>query len=255
MKININWKLFFLLLILSIVTILLVLPYSLALTGKQNELTPVLLLLSVAQNLVLFAVAIFFGLILSSKIGMGSPILEGLLAKTNQTEKLKSILAPSIGLGVLGGILIILLSLPFQSLSIEMLEAEKAVATWKAFLASFYGGIGEEIMFRLFVVSLLVWITFKIKKTKEGRPTNFGIWLSIILTAVLFGLGHLGITSELTAITATVIVRAVLLNGVVAVMYGWLYWKKGLEAAMIAHFSTDIVIHVITPLVVSFFGA
>ena len=255
MKIQINWKLFFLLLILSIVTVLLVVPYSLALTGKQNELTPVLLLLSLVQNLVLFAAAIFFGLILSSKVGMGAPILEGILAKKNQSEKLKSILMPSVALGVLGGILIILLSLLFQSLSAEMLEAEKSVSTWKALLASFYGGVGEEIMFRLFVVSLFVWITFKIKKTKEGLPTNFGIWLSIILTAVLFGLGHLGITGEITAITATVIIRAILLNGVVAVIYGWLYWKKGLEAAVIAHFSTDIVIHVITPLVASFFGA
>jgi hypothetical protein len=36
------------------------------------------------------------------------------------------------------------------------------------------------------------------------------------------------------------------LNGVLGVAFGRLYWKKGLESAMIAHFSADIVLHVIT---------
>lgn len=31
-------------------------------------------------------------------------------------------------------------------------------------------------------------------------------------------------------------------------VFGWLYWKKGLESAMIAHFSADIIIHVCLPL-------
>jgi hypothetical protein len=31
--------------------------------------------------------------------------------------------------------------------------------------------------------------------------------------------------------------------------FGWLYWKKGLEAAMIAHGSADVVLHVLGPLV------
>jgi membrane protease YdiL (CAAX protease family) len=38
-----------------------------------------------------------------------------------------------------------------------------------------------------------------------------------------------------------------LLNGIGGVVFGWLYWKKGLESAMIAHFSADIVLHVLLP--------
>ena len=33
-----------------------------------------------------------------------------------------------------------------------------------------------------------------------------------------------------------------------AVVFGWLYWKRGLEMAIVAHFGADIVLHVITPL-------
>jgi len=45
------------------------------------------------------------------------------------------------------------------------------------------------------------------------------------------------------------ITRALLLNGLGGLAFGWLYWKQGLESAMIAHFSADIVLHVITTLV------
>ena len=31
-------------------------------------------------------------------------------------------------------------------------------------------------------------------------------------------------------------------------VFGWLYWKRGLEAAMISHFSADIVTHVLLAL-------
>ena len=45
-----------------------------------------------------------------------------------------------------------------------------------------------------------------------------------------------------------VIARTLLLNGIGGVAFGWLYWKRGIEAAMLAHFSTDLVLHVIAPL-------
>jgi membrane protease YdiL (CAAX protease family) len=244
MKKIINWKLFFVLLVASIIVTLAVLPYTLALSPKLAEIfTPVVLFAQIVQSLFVFAIAIFFGLLLAKRVDFKMPFLEG----KKPISQLKSILGLSVGMGILGAILVILFSLPFYSLSVSLSEAEISVATWKAVLAAFYGGIGEEILLRLFVMSLFVWITTKISRNKN--PTSLGIWISIILSSVLFGLGHLGLTAQLTTITPVVIIRAVLLNGVAGVIFGWLYWKKGLESAMIAHFSSDIVLHVITPLV------
>jgi membrane protease YdiL (CAAX protease family) len=153
----------------------------------------------------------------------------------------------------LASVLIILISLPFGSMSVDFLKAEMIVPTWQSFLASFYGGIAEEVLLRLFLMTLLVWIAFKIKKTANGKPTATGIWLAIIISSIIFGLGHLPITSGLTAITPLVILRAVLLNGVAGIIFGWLYWKKGLESAILSHFSADISLHMIVPLVGSLF--
>jgi len=76
------------------------------------------------------------------------------------------------------------------------------------------------------------------------------MWLAIVLAAVIFGAGHLPAVMSLTALTPLVIVRTIVLNAVGGIIFGWLYWKKGLESAMISHFSADIVLHVIVPLVV-----
>jgi membrane protease YdiL (CAAX protease family) len=193
MKNVINWKLLFVLLIVCVITSMLVIPYSLALTSI--EISAILLLLTVVQNFVLFSVATFFGLFFSKRIGMGMPILQNILGGKKQTKELKSIITPSICLGILVGILIVLFSIPFNKLLPELSILEVSVSVWKAFLASFYGGIAEEILLRLFLVSLFVWITFKIKKTKDGQPTNFGIWVSIIVASAIFGLGHLPATA------------------------------------------------------------
>jgi uncharacterized membrane protein YedE/YeeE len=236
---------FFILLITCVLTALLVIPYSLALTSTEVKITPVMMILTITQNLVLFAVVIFLGLLLSKQIGMGLPILKNVLEGKNQTKELKLILIPSIGLGLVAGVLMVLLAIPFNIP--ELNNSELSISPWKALLASFYGGIAEEVLLRLFLVSLFVWITFKLKKNKDGMPTNFGIWLSIILAAVVFGIGHLPATAQIIPLTGIIVLRAVVLNGVGGIIFGWLYWKKGLESAMIAHFSADIVLHIITP--------
>ena len=47
------------------------------------------------------------------------------------------------------------------------------------------------------------------------------------------------------------IVRAITLNGVAGIAFGWLYWQYGLEAAMLSHFCADILLHGLGPIFVS----
>src|SRR5215213_5117113 len=82
-------------------------------------------------------------------------------------------------------------------------------------------------------------------------PSVTGIWLSILVSAVLFGLGHLPVASSYVSINSMTITEAIVNNGVIGIICGWLYWKKGLESAMIAHFSSDVVLHLIVPLILA----
>ncbi|MED4462639.1 CPBP family glutamic-type intramembrane protease [Metabacillus fastidiosus] len=63
-------------------------------------------------------------------------------------------------------------------------------------------------------------------------------------TAILFGIGHLGaVFSIIETVTPLLIVRTIFLNAVLGIICGYLYWKKGLEYAIIAHIVGDIIIH------------
>jgi hypothetical protein len=52
----------------------------------------------------------------------------------------------------------------------------------------------------------------------------------------------------LAPLTALVVIRTVVLNGLIGIVCGWLYWKRGLESAMISHFSADLILHVLLAL-------
>lgn len=253
MREPINWKLFWILLGASIFAIIALIPViPTILSNLPEDYSPRLplplhLLLVFQLVLVVFvcAVCIFFGLHLSRRVGLGVPILEGWLEGKEVRTHLKSILGISIGLAVLVG----LLTTGIQSLSSlfgkPLTISEITLPIWQRFLLSFYGGIVEEIMLRLFLMTLLVWIFYKIKKTEEDKPTNMGLWLAIIISALLFGIGHLLAAASLTSLTPFVVAHIVVGNAIGGMAWGWLYWRKGLESAMISHFSVHMIFNVI----------
>jgi membrane protease YdiL (CAAX protease family) len=83
---------------------------------------------------------------------------------------------------------------------------------------------------------------------KTTVPAAIFLWIANMLAAILFGLGHLPATSMLLPLTPLVITRAIILNGLLDVAFGYLYMTRGLESAMISHFSADIVLHVLLAL-------
>jgi len=251
----INWKLFFTLLIAAILSNIALLPYAISLQGEMLKLIPiplpVLLLLSVLQGAVLFAILIFIGLKLSARVGLGLPLLEHYFENKTLPLNFKSIVKNSVLLGLLTGIVIIILDVLFNSFGVH-LSGEISPPIWQGFLASFYGGIAEEILLRLFFMTFIVWLISKLTRSNsEIIHNNTAMGVAIFIAALLFGIGHLPATAALVELTPLVIIRALLLNGIGGIVFGWLYWKKGLEAAIIAHFSADIILHVIFPLFVS----
>jgi membrane protease YdiL (CAAX protease family) len=110
-----------------------------------------------------------------------------------------------------------------------------------------YGGIIEEILLRLFAMSLLVFlakILFWRKSAAQDLPPGVFI-LAIFLSAALFAAGHLPATAQLLGLSFPIVLRAFLLNGLAGLGFGWLYWKHGLGSAMAAHILTHLVLQLI----------
>jgi membrane protease YdiL (CAAX protease family) len=125
------------------------------------------------------------------------------------------------------------------------------IPIWKRFLAAFYGGIGEEILLRLFLVSMLVFVFGKITRSEAPLSRGSLVWSAIAIASIIFGLGHLPATSAVIELTPLVIARAIVLNGVAGLVLGWLYWKRGLESAIITHFTADLMILIVLPAILA----
>ncbi|KAB1991115.1 CPBP family glutamic-type intramembrane protease, partial [Haemophilus parainfluenzae] len=64
----------------------------------------------------------------------------------------------------------------------------------------------------------------------------------IVLSALLFGLGHVPLALTLGApVTAVVITYLILGNAIFGLIAGYLYWRHGLESAMMAHMMAHLV--------------
>jgi membrane protease YdiL (CAAX protease family) len=249
-----SWRLFWILFVAAVLSILAIAPMAFELLrpflaqAKPPAIPlPLVILIGAVQNLALLGLFVGVGLKLGSKLGLGPKLLEkwlsGSLTKTEVWATVKAGLATGLGVGaiLLPAMLILAARLP----SLPFVSAAR-VALWKRFLTCFYGGIYEEIFARLFLLSLFAWLLNRSWRN-PGKLSSPAFWIANVMAAVLFGLGHLPSVSFMMPITPLVVVAALLLNGVAALAFGWLYRKLGLEAAMLAHFTTDFVLYVVGP--------
>lgn len=247
------WPEFFILFAAAIVGIVCVTPYTLELThdalakAQERMRRPrwVLVLLQSAQSVVLLGVATFLGLLLAPRIGPGVPLLQGLLAGKDVTARATAMVVPALILGVASSLVVLLLEIAvfWPRLPRVMRETFPIPALWKRLLASVYGGVDEEILLRLFLLSLLAWLIGLVWHLPSGAPTLGALWVATVLAAAIFGLGHLPATAAIVKITPLLIVRALVLNGIIGIATGYLFWTYGLEAAILAHCAADVVLH------------
>jgi hypothetical protein len=117
------------------------------------------------------------------------------------------------------------------------------IALWKRLLASFYGGITEEIICRLFLMTVIVWLCWRFAPRRGPTPADWAFWTGITGASLLFALGHLPAAATLSPLTFAAFARVLLLNSFGGMVFGWLYWRFGLGHAIVAHFSADLVLH------------
>lgn len=210
---------------------------------------PLLVVAQVAQTFVLLGLLSLLGLRMGHRVGLGAPLLQRGLNRHPPAGTDRPRPGRSVVLGAVSALALLVAMRAIDPFLPDMLnppaQADAGASALNGLLASFYGGIVEELLLRLFLMTLLVWIVARVRGTKPG-PAAY--WTAIVLAALLFGAGHLPAAHHIWGLDAVVVLRTIGLNAVVGVVCGWLYWRQGLEMAMLAHFSADIVLHVLTPL-------
>jgi len=250
---TVNWRVFSILFVAGLLGVIAVLPYMFDLLvtlpigqGAAPDLPlPVVVALALLQNGILLAVVILIGMTLSERIGLPMPLVRA-WATGGTTTRPQAILVPGFLVGAASGVVLVGVEALFFLRNLpEPVHQLFEIPLWKRLLAGIlYGGLTEELLMRLFLLSLVAWVLGRWWKTPEGRPTTGAFWTAIIVVAVVFGLGHLPATAAMTPLTPLLVVRALVLNGVAGVAFGYLYWRHGLEAAMAGHMSAHVVLQV-----------
>lgn len=196
------------------------------------------------QSSVLLGIATFIGSNLAPRISLSAPLIKAFYTKTG----VRSILSKQILFGIIGGAIAYIISaitlklaepfLPPEYLALNQNPANQIPLVTRIL----YGGIFEELLIRWGLMTFLIWLPWKLFQKGSSIPKSAFFWFGIISTAAIFGIGHLPVLfnfiSQPTMFLITVIIT---LNMVFGVIAGWLYWRKGLEAAIFAHMTFHIV--------------
>jgi hypothetical protein len=245
------WRIFWVLLLASVAGMIGALPYIFSLFGKLLDLEnltmplPVFAAVQVMHSSIAFGIVIVLGLLLAPKAGVEMPLL-GEWLYHGRRPAASSLWRPAIYGLVVGAITVLLLYFVFLP-RMPGWPSEAALPVWKRFLACVYGGINEELLMRLFLFSLVLWLLHKVAR-KEPRSSVAVFWVGNIIVAVLFAGAYLPAAAKLIELTPTAIFAIIFLKGAAGIVFGYLCWVRGFEAAVIAHFSADFVLHVIAPM-------
>jgi membrane protease YdiL (CAAX protease family) len=218
------------------------------------ELPPlwVILVVQGLQYAMLLAIAIVIGIFCTRSVGLHSHLIDYWVFR--RSEPVFSVIEVkwSLGIGAATTLIVVVIDYFLKPILPEALQAaNQTELNWlNTLTAMLYGGITEELLMRWGLMSLLVWLGWKLLRQGVTLPSHTVYQGAIVLVAVVFGLLHLPMTATVAPLTAWVILRAVLLNGIAGIAFGWLFWQYSLEAAMIAHASFHAFIFVLNSLLV-----
>ena len=173
------------------------------------------------------------GILLSKKTGMW---------KDERQITWQPLVAAAI-VALMGGLAMILLDIFWFGPASQVIMDSYATKPSIAFVLGsvIYGGVIEEVMLRLFMMSLIAFLLHKIFWRKREQTPVAALVAANVLSALLFAAGHLPTTAILLGLSPMILLRCFLLNGGIGLLFGWLYRKYGLRYAMLAHGGCHIV--------------
>ena len=197
-------------------------------------ITPIVMALITALQAAGYGVVLgSIGILLGKKTGLWKD-------ETNITKKplLTTIIA-----SVVGGVAMILPDLLFFGKYNEVIMNSYAAKPSIPYMIGsvLYGGVIEEVMLRLFWMTLGAFVLWKLFAKNEEKPTAAILVIANIVAAILFAAGHLPATFMMIGNSPLIIARCFLLNGGFGLLFGYLYRKYGLRYAMLSHGGCHIV--------------
>ena len=208
-------------------------PEMLEQVVQQVGSVEMVILITTMQSLLYGLACGLVGKFLSKKVG---------LWRENWSLERKPLIAAVI-VGLITGCALILFDLLwFGNEAAVIRQSYEVKPTLNYMVASLtYGGVIEEVMLRLFLMSLIAFVLQKLvaRDKKETMPAI--LITANVIAALLFAAGHLPATVMSIGLNPIIIFRCFLLNGGAGLFFGRLYRKYGIHYAMLSHGGAHVV--------------
>ena len=191
-------------------------------------------LLAIVQPAVLVLIFTGLGVWAAPHVGLDAPVFRAWAEGGSLSAALRRQLPAALWSGVAVAIILVLFWLIMASQTVA-----GPLANFKLPLLTklLYGGIVEELLLRWGLMSFLAWLAWRLMGTARPIPA-YCYWAAILVSACLFAAGHLPVLFlVLPDAPAWLVAVTLIANALPGLLFGWLFWRGGLEGAMIAHAS------------------
>jgi hypothetical protein len=261
-------------------------PVAAILLLRGHSQKPLLVGMEAIEITVELALAVSCGLLAAHRIGLGAPIVERWLCGEPIKPQVRSMLIPSLVVGILLAVISMLPNLsvfhPNRQLArqeaerisqspdgaklaekLERFSDARPLGVTSLTLSALNAAIRVELISRLFLLSVIALMFAKLTGSPTGTASNRVLFSAVLSVAAISAIASLAWQSATTKIIYSsvgmigivhdsfwlVVARAFLRTVPSAVGFGWLYVRRGVESAILSAFVASVVAHLLFVLV------
>jgi len=192
------------------------------------------------QTLLLCALAAWAGARFAPRARLEAPWLRAFAERRDRPAAFGSVAIEAAAVGSVTAIVVTAVALMLRS-SPDAPGRAVSAGFWVRASSAFYGGIVEETLIRWGILTALIALALRF-----GAREAF--WKANVAAALIFGALHLpAVAFWRIPLSAAVVAQVLLGNGIAGVVFGWMFRRRGLEGAMVAHGAADIWLQAALP--------
>lgn len=188
----------------------------------------------------LLALAVALGIRLGPGLGLSAPLIHALAEGRMPWRGVRVLSLPGVAGGVIGAAWLVTLAVVWPE-SMPFVDPVYGLPLWPKLL---YGAITEELLLRLGMLSTVMWLLWRVFGSPRRRPDWRLGWLAIALAALLSGCFPVFLNWTVAGdLPVPVVLQLLMCESVYGLLAGIMFWRYGLEAAMLAHVVTYLLSH------------
>lgn len=187
----------------------------------------------------LLALAVGIGVLLAPRVGLAAPVLTTWIAGRSPLQALRRAWLPGLAGGVAGAACLVTLAIVWP----ESLKVAEPLYTMPLLSKLLYGSLTSELLLRWGMLACVFWSLWRLAG-RDAPPSPAMGWTAVALSALLWAALHWLLARWLLGPLPSLLLLHVVLGKLAyGLLAGFLCWRFGLEAAILAHMLTYLLSH------------